>query len=378
MTTITSNQHQRTISASAHGASVSHRSVTVESPPVAIRFGEGGLSCSKRFGMIFASKAGRYAWSPWMIRSNETAEISGASGRMGAPGAVSHGAAVHRKICRRPAMMVSRPVTRMVLAIMPLVAMLVFGPPARAGNEEVSARRSSERTLFTNDEIVDGFFKIAFGAELRLDGGVDRIRKFDGPVRVYVDNRTKTDRRDVIAAAVADIREHVDNLDLALTDDRRAANLVVTIVRNRDLKRTIRSFYGPERAKQIDQRLTPECLSGFSEDPQHRIRRSEVILTVDGGDFRFADCAYEELLQALGPINDDRSVPWTMFNDDVQMGFFDIYDQYLLNILYDSRVRPGMTRAEVKAVLPDVMPDVRQRVSRTNPGLRAQIEMAPN
>jgi hypothetical protein len=31
-----------------------------------------------------------------------------------------------------------------------------------------------------------------------------------------------------------------------------------------------------------------------------------------------------------------------------------------------------MTRAEVKALLPDVMPDVRQRVSRT------QIQMAPN
>jgi hypothetical protein len=289
--------------------------------------------------------------------------------------AASHCAATRCKICRLvPAMMVSRLLDAMTFATISFVALIIFiSPPACAGNEdEVSAKRSSERTLFTNDEIVDGFFKIAFGAELRLDGGADRIRKFDGPVRVYVDNRTKTDRRDVIAAAVADIREHVDNLDLALTDDRRAANLVVTIVRNRDLKRTIRSFYGPERAKQIDQRLTPECLSGFSEDPQHRIRRSEVILTVDGGDFRFADCAYEELLQALGPINDDRSVPWTMFNDDVQMGFFDIYDQYLLNILYDSRVRPGMTRAEVKALLPDVMPDVRQRVSRT------QIQMAPN
>ena len=280
-----------------------------------------------------------------MIRSDENTEISGASGGAGAGRAVSHGTTMRRKICRPPAMMVSRLVTSiilaiMTLAIMPLVAMIVFGAPARAGDEEVSARRNSERTLFTNDEIVDGFFKIAFGAELRLDGGADRIRKFDGPVRVYVDNRTKTDRRDVIAAAVADIREHVDNLDLALTDDRRAANLVVTIVRNRDLKRTIRSFYGPERAKQIDQRLTPECLSGFSEDPQHRIRRSEVILTVDSGDFRFADCAYEELLQALGPINDDRSVPWTMFNDDVQMGFFDIYDQYLLNILYDFACPP--------------------------------------
>jgi hypothetical protein len=58
-----------------------------------------------------------------------------------------------------------------------------------------------------------------------------------------------------------------------------------------------------------------------------------VILPVDAGEFTFYDCAYEELLQALGAINDDRSVPWTMFNDDVQMGFFDVYDQYLLNVL---------------------------------------------
>ena len=46
-------------------------------------------------------------------------------------------------------------------------------------------------------------------------------------------------------------------------------------------------------------------------------------------------------------INDDSSVPWTMFNDNVQMGFFDVYDQYLVNILYDPRVRPGMRKGEV-------------------------------
>ena len=60
-----------------------------------------------------------------------------------------------------------------------------------------------------------------------------------------------------------------------------------------------------------------------------------MILTVDNGDFIFLDCAYEELLQSLGPINDTASVPWTMFNDNVSMGFFDVYDQYILNILYD-------------------------------------------
>jgi hypothetical protein len=150
------------------------------------------------------------------------------------------------------------------------------------------------------------------------------------------------DRRSEIAAIVADIRARVNHLDVAVTNDRQAANFIVTLVVERDLKRTIRSLYGSGKATRIEQSLNPQCLSGIGKDKRYRIRRAEVILPVDAGEFTFYDCAYEELLQALGAINDDRSVPWTMFNDDVQMGFFDLYDQYLLNILYDPRVRPGM------------------------------------
>jgi DUF2927 family protein len=87
---------------------------------------------------------------------------------------------------------------------------------------------------------------------------------------------------------------------------------------------------------------------------------------VDAGEFIFYDCAYEELLQSLGPINDDSSVPWTMFNDKVQKGFFDVYDQYLLNILYHPRVRPGMTKQEVRTLLPEIMPAVRGWVAKIN------------
>jgi hypothetical protein len=248
--------------------------------------------------------------------------------------------------------------------------------PALAEDSEITTRRSSERIGFSNEEIADGFFKVAFGAELRVAGGNDRIRKFEAPVRVFIDNRVQADRSGMIAKVVADIAEHVDQLDIAVTQDRRAANMVVTLVRHRDLKQTIRAFYGAERARQIEQQLNPECLSGFAEDRQHRIQRAEVILAADGSDFRFYDCAYEELLQSLGPINDDRSVPWTMFNDDVQMGFFDVYDQHLLNILYDSRIRPGMTRDEVKALLPELLPQVRERVARTNPRARAALQEA--
>jgi hypothetical protein len=246
--------------------------------------------------------------------------------------------------------------------------------PAHAESPDIAGRRASERTDFTNEEIKDGFFKIAFGAELQLDAPAERVRKFDEPVRIFVINSKGPDRRSEIGAVVADIRAHVDHLDVGVTNDRRAANFVVRLVPGRKLDQTIRTLYGNDRAKRIKQSLNPECLSGIGKDERFRIRRAEVILPADADDFTFYDCAYEELLQALGAINDDASVPWTMFNDDVQMGFFDIYDQYLLNILYDPRIRPGMTRDEVNAVLPEVLSTARAWVGNVNLPRHADAE----
>jgi hypothetical protein len=238
--------------------------------------------------------------------------------------------------------------------------------PANAENPEISSRRASARTDFTNEEIKDGFFKIAFNAELQLGAPAERVRKFDEPVRIFVVSKAVPDRRPEIAAIVDDIRTRVNHLDVAITSDRQAANFTVTLINERDLKQTIRSRYGSGKAKQIQQSLDPQCLSGIGKDKRYRIRRAEVILPVDAGEFMFYDCAYEELLQALGAINDDSSIPWTMFNDDVQMGFFDVYDQYLINILYDPRIRPGMTKEEVNGVLPDVLATAREWVTNAN------------
>jgi hypothetical protein len=266
------------------------------------------------------------------------------------------------------------------LAAMSLIVMsfaAVNAGPAHAEDPDISSRRASERTDFTDDEIKDGFFKIAFNAELQLDTPAQRVRKFDEPVRIFLDSKSGPDRRPEIAAVIDDIRAHVNHLDVAVTNDRQAANFVVRLVAAHDFDRTIRALYGSDKAKRIQKTLAPQCLSGIGKDERYRIRRAEVILPVDAGDFTFYDCAYEELLQALGAINDDRSVPWTMFNDDVQMGFFDVYDQYLLNILYDPRVRPGMTKDEVNALLPDVMSTARTWVGDINLPRHANAQHQP-
>jgi hypothetical protein len=271
---------------------------------------------------------------------------------------------------------VSKPILTILASIAVALAGIVGGA-ANAENADITSRRAAERTDFTNDEIKDGFFKIAFGAELQLGRPEARIRKFDGPVRIFVASKGLPDRRSEITAIVGDIRARIDHLDVAVTNDPNAANFFVTLVAERNFKRTIRSLYGNDKAKRIQQSLQPQCLSGIGKDERFRIRRAEVILPVDAGEFTFYDCAYEELLQALGAINDDRSVPWTMFNDDVQMGFFDAYDQYLLNILYDPRVRPGMTKDELSALLPDILSTARAWVSHTDPPRRADGQTSP-
>jgi hypothetical protein len=255
------------------------------------------------------------------------------------------------------------------MKVVPIVALAFTAAVtvAAAGeHHEISSRRATERKVFTDAEISEGFFRTAFGAELHIAGTVNRIRKFEVPVRVQVDNRARPDRRSEIAAIVKDIGKHIQHLDIAVADNAAAGNMTATLVRDRDLPHTVSQIYGPQRARLIRRSLTPQCLSSFRKDENFRIINSQAIIVANAGDFVFYDCAYEELLQALGPINDTNAVPWTMFNDRVHMGFFDVYDQYILNVLYDPRIRAGMKADEVRALLPQVLPAVRAWVTRMN------------
>src|SRR5258707_15029128 len=60
---------------------------------------------------------------------------------------------------------------------------VVFPPPASAEIAAIASRQRAEKKTFTDNEIVEGFMKTAFGAEYHLAGRVDRIRKYEAPVR---------------------------------------------------------------------------------------------------------------------------------------------------------------------------------------------------
>src|SRR5215213_1632536 len=124
--------------------------------------------------------------------------------------------------------------TRRFTSIMGLMAASVVGLAcaiaAETDNAEIAHRRSIERRSFTDAEIIDGFFKVTFGAEFHVAGGVDRIRKYEGPIRVFIDNRATPNRTQQVEAAVADVRSRIRNLDFAVIDQRDDANMIVSLV----------------------------------------------------------------------------------------------------------------------------------------------------
>src|ERR1700743_2407072 len=123
--------------------------------------------------------------------------------------------------------------------------------PSAGESPAIVSRERAEKKSFSDSEIIEGFFKTAFGAEYHLAGRVDRIRKYNMPVRVFTDGANRADRKAQLAGVVADIGQRIQHLDIAMAASSDEANIIVNLVRDRDLSRTITNFYGSERAKEI-------------------------------------------------------------------------------------------------------------------------------
>ena len=62
-------------------------------------------------------------------------------------------------------------------------------------------------------------------------------------------------------------------------------------------------------------------------------------------------CYYEELAQGMGLPNDSPVARPSLFNDSAEFAVLTALDEYLLRILYDPRLRPGMREAEARPII---------------------------
>jgi Protein of unknown function (DUF2927) len=212
---------------------------------------------------------------------------------------------------------------------------------------------------FSNAELIDGFQRTVFGSEYPSAGWQSNIvKKFVKPVRVYVDDRSGMGRGAEVANFVRSLPNLIGGLDVRVVAAPAAANFRVFVVDRSDYRTIVaREVYGRPTSTFAPGKCLVRVVSTSSG-----IIRSDAVIVADEGDFLFRRCTVEEVLQGLGPVNDDRTLSQSVFNDRSPHSTFTSFDRHLVNMLYDPRVRPGMSEADVGRVLPAVAATVSARL----------------
>ena len=225
-------------------------------------------------------------------------------------------------------------------------------------------------TPFTARDLVRDFLKIAFYEEYVDTGGAlvarenqSRMHRWSVPVTLSVDfgASVPADRR---AKDTAEVSRFVAQMARASGHPIRhvaagSGSFRVFIV-NEDERRTL----GP-----MLRRIVPNisqtavntvvnlprstyCLA-FAIDPEGDGTYSNAIAVIraEHPDLLRASCIQEELSQGMGLSNDYALARPSIFNDDEEFGFLTTHDELLLKMLYDKRLRPGMTEAEARPIV---------------------------
>ena len=207
-------------------------------------------------------------------------------------------------------------------------------------------------------EVIRGFNLTVFGAEYSPMGvQSDYIRKFPGTVRFYIENTAARDRRGEVGAFIRSLNSLIRGIRVDIVDSPANANFIVYVVDRKDYVATVRQ----KVYRRQDAAAPGKCLVRSVFSPAG-IRRSDAVIVSDEGEALFDRCKVEEILQGLGPLNEHPTLTESMFNDRTRHTRFTLFDRLILNMLYDPRIRNGMTPQAVQPLLPQILRDVRKRV----------------
>ncbi len=237
---------------------------------------------------------------------------------------------------------------------------------------------------FSDADLVRDFVSVALNNEYtdmgRSFAHVEQptlLRRWEAPIRVGVMTGASASPEDAArdrgnVAAFANRLAHLTGLDIALTEGPDA-NLVVLFVTS------------PERVHFVDElhrsfpNFTPAALSGLHDatidnfcityafsDPARPSTYSGAIILIraEHPAFTRLSCVQEEMSQAMGLLNDSPDARPSLYNDDLEFALLTEHDAMLLRMLYDPRLKPGMSAAEAGPLLPAIAADARAAEER--------------
>jgi hypothetical protein len=221
---------------------------------------------------------------------------------------------------------------------------------------------------FTTDDLVRNFIQIALFEEYSTVGSrivpaqtPSQLHKWTEPVRLEMivgagveATRAERDRRLVAeyAARLARVTGHpIDVVD-------EGGNFHILVLTDRE-----RRAFGP-RLQRLIPGISPAAVRTVTEMPRENYclvfaldrggrgvyTQAVAMIRDEHPDLLRRSCFEEEIAQGLGLSNDSPRARPSIFNDDEEFALLTGHDEYLLRMLYDPRMQPGMTIQEALPV----------------------------
>jgi len=225
-----------------------------------------------------------------------------------------------------------------------------------------------QEPFYSNEQLHRNFLSIAMRAEaaddVDLSGNIS-VAKWVKPLRYQLVGATEEDAAKV-AALAKKVRE-LTGMDIAPATARNP-NVRLSFVpfRHRDnavFQLADKGRLGPAVGQMVTRWRDAErekCLGLISVDPvSGAIGKADILIKDELPPTIRDACIVEELIQSLGLMNDDPRARPSIFNDSQEFLDLTSHDEFLLRILYDERVRPGMTLREMNPLVQQIIREIR-------------------
>lgn len=189
-----------------------------------------------------------------------------------------------------------------------------------------------------------------------IKGNSIPLTRWETPLRLWTTGETASDSAHITALSQRVAR--LTHLSVERASDAQQANIYLLIAdadERSELIGLLGSFGRNSEAPLVSawpDRPEYPCIARVYIDPETSTLQWAMILVKAEltGAFR-KSCLTEEFVQSLGLFNDGPDIRPSIFNDDAEFIELTRHDEYLLQILYDRRLRPGMLRDEAEPIV---------------------------
>ncbi len=211
------------------------------------------------------------------------------------------------------------------------------------------------------EDLARNLERIAFFTEFTFESGALAPRERETPLLKWVEPihyaliGDAVERADMETyAGLARRLSSITRLPIDEATEGAPPNLLVLIV-SREARRSIAARLDASDAPvdsglayrlRTDEYEIPCAASVRVGEPDGAIVFGVILIKAETSGLLRESCAHEEFAQALGPGNDFVGARPSVFNDDQEFALLTAHDEALLRVLYDPRLKPGMSREE--------------------------------